>query len=436
MGKPPHLREQQKILLNFQTNINVLGELMDLIVAKFDGNSLATGQQIKMAAQSVIKEHTKGKKVVVVVSAVSETTDNLIALSNDAVGFALTERQQAEIMAMGERTSGRIFEATLKSLGADAKYIDPYDEDWPIISDSNFLKANIDFDITCQMLHNIEKILNEDKIPVICGFLAKGHGGEITTLGRGGSDITAFLIGSCLDAREVIIITDVDGVMSSDPRQIEKAELLNEISVEEIRTLATKGAQIINPHALKYKDPKMNVKIINFTHGDLTANGTNIIGPFEDTSKKSVTLYGEPLSIIAIVGEDMQEKVGPLREITNCLAENNINIYKISAGDNSITTFIDKNDAQKAYHILHDLVLKSDIFNSLSLGRDIAMITLVSPDVIEKPSIISDVTEPLRKNRINIIEINSSQTSLVILVDWSEGEKACSLIKEILDETI
>lgn len=407
---------------------------MDLIVAKFDGSSLANGEQIKKAAQSVVKEHMKGKQVVVVVSAVSKTTDDLLELSKDSAGASLTERQQAEIMAMGERTSARIFEATLEGLGVKAKYIDPYDDEWPIISDSNFLKANIDFDITSKMIHNIEKILNDDTIPVICGFLAKGHGGEITTLGRGGSDITAFLIGNCLDAREVIIITDVDGVMSSDPRQIEKAELLNEISVEEIRTLATKGVPIINPHALKYKDPKMNVKIINFVHGDLTANGTNIIGPFEDTTKKSVTLYKDPLSIIAIVGEGMLEQVGPLKDITSCLAKNNINIYKISAGDNSITTFIDKADSQKAYHILHDLVLKSDIFNSLSLGRDIAMITLVSPDVIEKPSIISDVTEPLRKNRINIIEINSSQTSLVILVDWSEGEKACRVIKEILDE--
>ena len=408
---------------------------MDLIVAKFDGSSLANGDLIKMAAKSVVKEYNKGKQVVVVVSAVSKTTDNLLALSEDSAGKGLTDRQKAEIMAMGERTSARIFEAALEALGAKAKYIDPYDEDWPIISDSNFLKANIDYDITSKMIHNIEKILDDGIIPVICGFLAKGHGGEITTLGRGGSDITAFLIGNCLDAREVIIISDVDGVMSSDPRQIEKAELLNEISVEEIRTLATKGAQIINPHALKYKDPKMNVKIINFTHADLTSSGTNIIGPFEDTSKKSVTLYEEPLSIIAIVGENMLEQVGPLRDVTSCLAKNGINIYKITAGDNSITTFIDKCDAQKAYHILHDLVLKSDIFNSLSLGRDIAMITLVSPDVIEKPSIISDVTEPLRKNRINIIEINSSQTSLVILVDWSDGEKTYGVIKEMLDES-
>lgn len=408
---------------------------MDLIVAKFDGSSLANGDLIKMAAKSVVKEYNKGKHVVVVVSAVSKTTDDLLALSKESVGAGLTDRQKAEIMAMGERTSARIFEAALEALGARAKYIDPYDADWPIISDSNFLRANIDFDITSKMIHNIEKILDDGIIPVICGFLAKGHGGEITTLGRGGSDITAFLIGNCLEAREVIIISDVDGVMSSDPRQIEKAELLNEISVEEIRTLATKGAQIINPHALKYKDPKMNVKIINFTHADLTSSGTNIIGPFEDTSKKSVTLYEEPLSIIAIVGENMQEQVGPLRDVTNCLAENGINIYKITAGDNSITTFIDKCDAQKAYHILHNLVLESDIFDSLSLGRDIAMITLVSPDVIEKPSIISDVTEPLRKNRINIIEINSSQTSLVILVDWSEGEKAYGVIKEMLEES-
>lgn len=405
---------------------------MDLIVAKFDGSSLATGAQIKMAAQSVVSEYEKGKRIVVVVSAVSKTTDKLISLSEESVGFGLTERQQAEIMAMGERTSARIFDATLKSFDVKSRYIDPYDEDWPIITDSNFLKAQIDFEITSHLIHNIEKLLDEGIIPVICGFLAKGHGGEITTLGRGGSDITALLIGNCLGAREVVMITDVDGIMTSDPLYNDKAELLNEISVEEIRTLATKGTQVINPQALKYKNPNMNLKIINFMHGDLTAPGTNIIGPFEDTSKKSVTMYPDPLSIIAIVGRDMFEKAGPLRDITECLSDNGINIYKINSGDHSVTVFIDKDDADRAYHLLHDMVLESEIFHSISIGRDVAMITMVSPDVVEKPSIISDVSEPLRRNRIPIIEINSSLTSLVILVDWRNGEKATEIIDEII----
>ena len=110
-----------------------------------------------------------------------------------------------------------------------------------------------------------------------------------------------------------------------------------------------------------------------------------------------------------------------------------MNIYKISVGDNSITIFVDKKEAERAYRILHDFVLKSDVFNSLSLGKDTAMITIVSLDIIEKPGIISSITEQLRKNNIKIIEINSSQTAIVVIVDWKDGETAKDLIEEILE---
>ena len=119
--------------------------------------------------------------------------------------------------------------------------------------------------------------------------------------------------------------------------------------------------------------------------------------------------------------------------VANHLAENNLNIYKLSVTDNSITIFVDKKEAQKAYHILHDFVLASDIFNSLSLGQDTAMITIVSLDIIEKPGIIAAITEQLRKNNIKIIEINSSQTAIVVIVDWKDGETAKELIDEILE---
>jgi aspartate kinase len=129
----------------------------------------------------------------------------------------------------------------------------------------------------------------------------------------------------------------------------------------------------------------------------------------------------------------MLKKVGLLAEITGCLAKNNINIFGISAGQNSITTFVNKKDAELAYHILHNLVVETDVLSSLSLGRDTGMITLVSPDIIETPGIISGITEPLRKNGINIVEITSSQTAVVLFVDWKDGEKACKLVNEVLE---
>ena len=406
---------------------------MDLMVVKFGGTSVGDGSRIKKAAQSVVNEYMKGNQVVVVVSAVNKTTDDLIGLSNEAIGGGLTDKQKAEIMAMGELTSARLFSATVESLGVKSEFIDPYNDLWPIITDSNSLEAKIDFKSTNIKAEGIRNLVNQGIIPVICGFLGKGPSGEITTLGRGGSDITAFLMGHCLDANEVIIVTDVDGVMSTDPNKIEDARLLDEISVEEMRDLATHGAQVLHPHALKYKDPLITAKIINFEHGDLTSKGTRIVGPYEGEMLRCVTLYKNPISLIAVVGEAMVKKIGLFAGLTSCLAQEDINIFGISAGQNSITTFVDKGDANKAYHLLHQFVIENDVLSSLSLGRDTAMITFVSPDIIDTPGIISRITDPLRKHEINILEIISSQTAIVLFVDWKQGEEAYNLVKEVLE---
>ena len=405
---------------------------MDLIVAKFGGTSVGDGSRIKKAAQSVVNEHMKGNQVVVVVSAVNKTTDELIGLSDEAVGTSLTDKQKAEIMAMGELTSVRLFSATIESLGVKSEYIDPYHELWPIVTDSNSLEASIDFNTTTKKAEGIKNLVNQGIIPVVCGFLGQGPSGEVTTLGRGGSDITAFLLGHCLDANEVVIVTDVEGVMSTDPNKIEGAQLLDEISVEEMRDLATHGAQVLHPHALKYKDPSISAKIINFAHGDLSSKGTRIVGPFEGDMLKCVTMYKNPISLIAIVGEAMLKKTGLIATLSGILADSEINIFGVSAGQNSITTFVDKSDSNKAYHLLHQVVIDNDVLSSLSLGRDTAMITFVSPDIIDTPGIISDITEPLRKNDINIVEIISSQTAIVLFVNWEDGEKARELINEVL----
>ena len=406
---------------------------MDLMVVKFCGTSVGDVSRIKKAAQSVVNEYMKGNQVVVVVSAVNKTTDDLIGLSNEAIGGGLTDKQKAEIMAMGELTSARLFSATVESLGVKSEFIDPYNDLWPIITDSNSLEAKIDFKSTNIKAEGIRNLVNQGIIPVICGFLGKGPSGEITTLGRGGSDITAFLMGHCLEANEVIIVTDVDGVMSTDPNKIEDARLLDEISVEEMRDLATHGAQVLHPHALKYKDPLITAKIINFEHGDLTSKGTRIVGPYEGEMLRCVTLYKNPISLIAVVGEAMVKKIGLFAGLTSCLAQEDINIFGISAGQNSITTFIDKGDANKAYHLLHQFVIENDVLSSLSLGRDTAMITFVSPDIIDTPGIISRITDPLRKHEINILEIISSQTAIVLFVDWKQGEEAYNLVKEVLE---
>ncbi|MBC7100068.1 MAG: aspartate kinase [Methanobacteriales archaeon] len=405
---------------------------MSLIIAKFGGTSIGNGKRIRKAAQSVVKEYMKGNKIVVVVSAINRTTDELLEIVEEATNNTITEKQLAEVVSMGEMTSARIFSSALESLGVKSEYIDPYKSEWPIITDSNLLDANVDLKTTIKKSKILLKLLDQGIIPVVCGFLGRDKHGYITTLGRGGSDITAFLLGRCLNADEVIIVTDVGGVMSTDPNKLQEAKKLDKISVEEMRDLATHGAQVLHPHALKYKVPEIKAKIIGFEHGDLSAPGTEIIGPSKEEQLKTVTFNSEPLAVLAVVGEEILNKPGILAKLTSTLSKRNINIIGVSTGKNSITLFIRKEDAQEAHKLLHDVVVEDENLSSLSLGRDIAMITISSPEFIDTPGIISEITEPLREHNLNIVEISSSQTSVVIFVDWDDGKKAYELVRGVL----
>lgn len=382
---------------------------MDLIVTKFGGTSVGNGKRIKKAAESVAKEYKKGNQIVVVVSAVNKTTDDLIKLSDDAITHHLTEKQHAEIVGMGERISVRLFSATLESLGVKSMFIDPYSELWPIITDSNYMEAKIDFDKTKEKTENLKNLLNDGVVPVICGFLGK-YQNQITTLGRGGSDITAFLIGECLNAKEVIIVTDVDGVLSTDPRKISDAKLLESITVDEMRTLATHGAQVLHPNALDYKHLKIAAKIINYNKGDLTAKGTYITGPKD---YKPIDLYENPVASITIVGKSLLNKVGIVSTLSNILLENGINLFKMNPHHNSITVFIDSKDADKAYELYHDHVIKNESLSSISRDKDTAMFSITAPEITEL-----SLANMLKENSINAVLINYTKTEILLFVEW------------------
>jgi aspartate kinase len=406
---------------------------MGTVVAKFGGTSVGTGERIRKAANSVVNEYMQGNNVAVVVSAINKTTDESVKLVKESIGDAVTEKQLANILSMGEMQSVRIMAAAIESLGVKAQYIDPYSEEWPVITNSNYLNAKINKKETRTRVKYIKHLLSEGIIPVMCGFLGKDEDNIITTLGRGGSDISAFLLGHCLNADEVVIVTDVKGVMSTDPRKVSTAQKLDKITVEEMIDLANYGAQVLHPNALMYKDPNIKAKIISFEYGDLRVKGTDIIGPANpDQEVITTTMLPNPLSVIAVVGESLLTKQGIIAEVTDKLKQEKINLRGISTGDSSLTLFFDCSDAKRAHETLHDLVINEEKLSSVSLGQEIAMISIVSHDFIDTPGIITNITTPLHENDINIVEISSSQTSVVLFIDWVDGEKAYELIKEAL----
>ena len=146
---------------------------MGIIVAKFGGTSIGNGERIKKAAQSVVNEYMKGNKVVVVVSAINKTTDEFLKIVADAMEESITDKQLAEVFSMGEMTSVRVFSATVESLGVKSEYVDPYKDNWPIITDDNFLSAKVDFKATEEKSNELKKMVDEGIIPIVCGFLGK-----------------------------------------------------------------------------------------------------------------------------------------------------------------------------------------------------------------------------------------------------------------------
>jgi aspartate kinase len=198
--------------------------------------------------------------------------------------------------------------------------------------------------------------------------------------------------------------------------------------------LANYGAQVLHPNALRYKDPDIKAKIISFEYGDLRVKGTDIIGPANpDDNVVTISMLPDKLSVIAVVGENLMSKQGIIADITSKVADNDISVYGISTGESSITLFFKKQDADKAHELLHDLVIQGDELSSLSLGQEIAMISVVSHEFIDTPGIIANITKPLHDNNINIVEVSSSQTAVVVFVEWDDGEKAYELIKETLE---
>ncbi len=411
---------------------------MRRIVAKFGGTSIENGHLIRKAAKSVKKELDKGDtQAAVVVSAMGGMTDDLIMNARDSTENDVSKRDLDTIMSMGEKTSAKIFATSLRSLGVEAKAITPDDSEWPIITDDVAGDASPDLDRTQELIsENIIPLMEEGTVPVICGFLGKDEDGTETTIGRGGSDITAFLVGKCVDASDVVLVTDAEGVMSGDPRMLSDTELLGELTTKELVDLARYGSKIVHHDALKYKDSDINAKVIHYQRGNLSREGTIIKGESPEIEGASVEVFPEPLAMITIVGEEMQSTSGILSEALDPLGDEGINLFGISIGPRSFSIYITDEKSKKALDLIHESIKDSDVMKSTTTERGIAMIVTESERFIDTPGIISRLSDPLAEEGLNVIEIYSSQASISFFVDWENKDQAYELLKESIEEVI
>ena len=388
------------------------------VVAKFGGTSLGSGDRINRAADSIADAVEQGHEIAVVASAMGNTTDDLL----DEITFETDEMDRAEIVSMGERTSVRMLKAALASRGVEATFFEPGSEGWPIITDEY---GEVDVEETQRRAHELADRLG-DIVPVITGFLAETIDGTVTTLGRGGSDTTAVMLGKYMRADEVVIVTDVEGVMTGDPSVVEGARNVGKISVDELRNLSFRGAEVVAPSALSYKDDRMDVRVVHYQHGDLLTGGTSVEGEFENL----VDMRDEPLSCITIAGRAIRNRPGILADLSTPIAEEGINLDAVASGMDSVTFYVDTTAAEEAEAILHRSVIDDETLSSVTLEGDFAVIRVTGGDFPNQSGIIQDVVAPLAQQGVAIHDVITSATSVAVFVPWADRERTLETIQD------
>ncbi|MDL5362923.1 aspartate kinase [Halalkalicoccus sp. NIPERK01] len=388
------------------------------VVAKFGGTSLGSGDRINRAADSIASAVEGGHEIAVVASAMGSTTDDLL----DDITFETDEADRAEIVSMGERTSVRMLKAALASRGVNAVFVEPGKDEWPIITDEY---GEVDVEETRRRARDLAADL-DGVVPVVTGFLAETHDGSVTTLGRGGSDTTAVMLGKYMDADEVVIVTDVEGVMTGDPSVVEGARNVGEISVDELRNLSFRGAEVVAPSALSYKDDRMGVRVVHYQHGDLLTGGTSIEGEFENL----VDMREEPLACVTIAGRAIRNRPGILSDLSTPLAEQGINLDAVASGMDSVTFYVDVGAAEETEAILHEAVIEDDSLSSVTLEGDFAVIRVTGGELPNQSGIIQEVIAPVAEQNIAIHDVITSATSVAVFVPWADRERTLETIQE------
>ncbi len=387
------------------------------VVVKFGGADLSTNEKIKHAAELVVNSPYKEK--VVVVSAMGNATDTLVNMIKAIEN--INDENYAQVVSMGERTSARVFSSVLDSLGAKAVVFDPEDQNWPIITDSNFRDAKPDLEQTCVRVKKFIEPLLYCAIPVVCGFLGRDSTGHVTTLGRGGSDTTALLLANCLEADEVILVKETLGVLSADPRIVTNAKPLEKLDIQDMYDLAQGGAKIVKSESLQHKLPNQKLRIVNFASTNLAANGTEIMGSINANSVE-VTTRRNLLAINVLCDVNAAN----LQRIFGVLLGKPI--FGISSGRRSLTVFTTDGNVSETLNELHSL----EGLKAISHREKVAMLQISHPSFVDSPGGVAEISLALSRNGINIIEVTTSKTTINVFIEENQLQKASEVINHVL----
>ena len=402
------------------------------IVVKYGGASLADDERMLKAVTAIANKARSGSQIAVVVSAIGKTTDFLMQVAKSVSNGKVAEEDMDDILSIGERTSIRLFAAALKARGVESRYFDPLDPDWPIITDMAFSNANpILKECEERIQEYVLPLVEKGSVPVIAGFVGRTSDGRITTIGRGGSDTTAFILAKALRADEVILVADIDGIMTADPKFVSNPRRVQKIDVDALVGLADSGTKFMHRKALKYKDPTIDVRVINYALGDLDAEGTLITGSLP--TELDVSIANEtPVMSITVVGHNISEQPAIAMELIE-KAKAHTQLIGLSGNHNSIILYLlEGKDPNSLLKDVHETVLKYEQAVSVAARKQLAFARIKGIGLEETPGILGTISETLRRNGINIFGMLTITSSILLFVDWGEKEAALSLIKSSL----
>ena len=401
---------------------------MSTLVLKFGGTSVATTKLIESAAKIVKSEYDKNNNIIVVVSAMSGTTNSLIDHVN-SIDFN-DDSEYDLVVSSGEQITAGLMSLALKKLNVPAR-------SWlgwqiPIITRGQHRNAFIDKIVPDGIVNDFK----EKKVAVVAGFQGISSEERITTIGRGGSDNTAVFLAAAVAAERWDIYTDVDGVYTSDPKMTDKVRRLDKISYEEMIEMASQGAKVLQTTSVESAmnhDVNVNVRS-TFNPSD---EGTQISNDVSnETRAVTGVAYSKDEAKITII--DVEDKPGVAAEIFKELASSSVNVDMIVQNNfierkmTNITFTVPMTDLKKSLGVLEELK-KRIVFSKVLDEQNLSKVSIIGSGMRNQPGIAAKMFDCLSNNNINIEVISTSEIKISVLIDRNKTEAAVNALHSVFN---
>ncbi len=398
---------------------------MSLVVQKFGGSSVADVEKIKNVARRVVDSKKRIDHVVVVVSALGDTTDELVGLAAQ-ISKLPPEREMDMLLSTGEQVSMALLAMALNELGQDA--ISMTGQQVEMLTDTGHTKAKIRHVGAERVIQELRK----GRVVVVAGFQGVTSEGEITTLGRGGSDTTAVALAAALHADYCEIYTDVDGVFTADPRVVPEAHKLEQVSYTEMLEMAATGARVLQSRSVEYA---RNYNVPLHVRSSFNVGEGTWVKSEDDIMEKAIVsavTHDFDEAKVTIVG--VPDKPGVAASLFGGLADSNINVDMIiqnvsEQARTDISFTVSQDDIEKVRQVTEEIVSALGAEGS-NFDDNIAKISVVGAGMRTHPGIAAGMFKTLAENDINIEMISTSPIKISCVVRRDDGEKAVKALHD------